>query len=110
MPAAVWSGHLHFGLVVMHVRLLVAARPNTTKFRRIYRRPNNEVKPPMQLSLRKPVLENQDLRSEQTSEPDVQNEDRESTLQETQFEYAPVRQVFRSQVTRDEIKPSELVK
>src|SRR3977135_796319 len=30
MPSAVWSGHLHFRLVVMPVRLLVAARPKTT--------------------------------------------------------------------------------
>ena len=37
MPSAVWSGHLHFGLVAMPVRLLVAARTKTTRFRRLYR-------------------------------------------------------------------------
>src|SRR5438067_2263779 len=42
MPSAVWSGHLHFGLVVMPVRLLVAARTKTTRFRRLYRKPANE--------------------------------------------------------------------
>src|SRR5438552_7586769 len=42
MPSAVWSGHLHFGLVVMPVRLLVAARTKTTRFRRLYRKPVNE--------------------------------------------------------------------
>lgn len=39
MPSAVWSGHLHFGLVAMPVRLLVAARTKTTRFRRLYRKP-----------------------------------------------------------------------
>src|SRR3954463_8928326 len=39
MASAVWSGHLHFGLVVMPVRLLVAARTKTTRFRRLYRKP-----------------------------------------------------------------------
>src|SRR5581483_7799219 len=42
MPFAVWSGHLHFGLVVMPVRLLVAARTKTTRFRRLYRKPVKE--------------------------------------------------------------------
>ena len=42
MPSAVWSGHLHFGLVVMPVRLLVAARTKTTRFRRLYGKPVNE--------------------------------------------------------------------
>jgi hypothetical protein len=42
MPSAVWSGHLHFGLVVMPVRLLVAARTKTTRFRRLYRKPVKE--------------------------------------------------------------------
>ena len=30
MPSSVWSGHLHFGLVAMQIRLLVAARTKTT--------------------------------------------------------------------------------
>jgi non-homologous end joining protein Ku len=42
MPSAVWSGHLYFGLVSMPVRLLVAARTKTTRFRRLYRKPVNE--------------------------------------------------------------------
>src|SRR5207248_6344911 len=42
MPSAVWSGHLHFGLVVMPVRLLVAARTKMTRFRRLYRKPAND--------------------------------------------------------------------
>src|SRR5947207_15710844 len=42
MPSAVWSGYLNFGLVVMPVRLLVAARTKTTRFRRLYRKPVKE--------------------------------------------------------------------
>ena len=42
MPSAVWSGHLHFGLVVIPVRLLVAARTKTTRFRRLYHKPSKE--------------------------------------------------------------------
>lgn len=42
MPSAVWSGHLHFELVAMPVRLLVAARTKTTRSRRLYRKPVNE--------------------------------------------------------------------
>src|SRR5207248_10146792 len=42
MPSAVWSGHLHFGLVAMPVRLLVAARTKTRRFRRLYRKQVNE--------------------------------------------------------------------
>src|SRR5438270_83644 len=43
MPSAVWSGHLHFGLVVMPVRLLVAARTKATRFRRLHRKPVNHL-------------------------------------------------------------------
>ena len=60
MPSAVWSGHLHFGLVIMPVRLLVAARPKTTSFRRVYRRTGNHVVPPMQLPSSKQALEDED--------------------------------------------------
>jgi len=63
MPSAVWSGHLHFGLVVMPVRLLVAARPKTTRFRQLYRRPSNHGMPPMQLPWSKPTRELQKLSS-----------------------------------------------
>jgi len=42
MPSTVWSGHLHFGLVVIPVRLLVGARTKVTRFRRLYRKPINE--------------------------------------------------------------------
>src|SRR4051812_10180391 len=38
MRSVVWTGHLHFGLVVMPVSLFAAARAETTRFKRIHRR------------------------------------------------------------------------
>jgi DNA end-binding protein Ku len=105
MPSAVWSGHLHFGLVVMPIRLLVAARPKTTRFRQLYRRPSNQVMAPMQLPWSKGALEENPPSNEAG---DTHN--RESDSQETQYNYAPVRQVLQSEVTGELIKRDELVK
>jgi DNA end-binding protein Ku len=110
MPSAVWSGHLHFGLVVMPVRLMVAARPKTTRFRRLYRRPSNDVMPPMQLPSSKQSLEDEDSDFDGAAESGVDTHNRESSDQHTQYEYAPVRQVVQSAVTGEEISQSELVK
>jgi DNA end-binding protein Ku len=110
MPSAVWSGHLHFGLVVMPVRLLVAARPKTTRFRQLYRRSSNHVMPPMQLSLSKGTFEDEDSYSDGAGESGVDTHNRKSSGRETEYGYAPVRQVLQSEVTGDEIRRSELVK
>ena len=110
MPSAVWSGHLHFGLVVMPVRLLVAARPKTTRFRRLYRRPSNHVMPPMQLPWSEPTQEDEDSYSDGAVESGVDIHNRESSGRETEYEYAPVRQVLQSDVTGEVIRLSELVK
>src|SRR5437868_6214056 len=110
MPSAVWSGHLHFGLVVMPLRLLVAARPKTTRFRRLYRRPGNHVTPPMQLPSSKQTLADEDSYSDGAGESDVDPHNRESSVRETQYDYAPVRQVLQSEVTGEVIRPGELVK
>jgi DNA end-binding protein Ku len=110
MPSAVWSGHLHFGLVVMPVRLLVAARPKTTRFRQLYRRPSNHVMPPMQLSLSKGTFEDQDSYSDGAGESGVDTYDPKSSGREIEYDYVPVRQVLQSEVTGDEIRRSELVK
>ena len=109
MPSAVWSGHLHFGLVIMPVRLLVAARPKTTSFRRVYRRTGNHVVPPMQLPSSKQALEDEDSYFDGAGEAgDTHN--RESSIRGAQYDYAPVRQVFQSEVTGEVIRPGELVK
>ena len=107
MPSAVWSGHLHFGLVVMPVRLLVAARPKTTRFRRLYRTPGNHVMPPVSS---KQTLEDEDSPSDGAGESGVDTHSRESSLRGTQYGYTPVRQVLQSEVTGEEISRSELVK
>src|SRR5438105_12947364 len=110
MPSAVWSGHLHFGLVVMPVRLLVAARPQTTRFRQLYRRPSNHVMPPMQPPWSKQTLEDEDSYSDEAVESSVDTHNRESSVRGTQYDYAPVRQVLQSEVTGEVIRRGELVK
>ena len=102
MPSAVWSGHLHFGLVVMPVRLLVAARPKTTRFRRLYRRPSNHVMPPMQLPSSKQPLEDEDSYSDGPGESGIDTHNRESSVRGIQYDYAPVRQVLQSEVTGED--------
>jgi len=110
MPSAVWSGHLHFGLVVMPVRLLVAARTRTTRFRRLYRKPANEstLITSFPRSSHDPEDHDSDL-------PEKFGEMR-STSEEihgrhtTQHEYSTVRQVLQSEATGEEVRPSEVVK
>jgi hypothetical protein len=99
MPSAVWSGHLHFGLVVMPVRLLVAARPKTTRFRRLYRSTGNHVMPPMQLPPSRQTFADEDSYSDGAGESGIDTHNRESSVRATQYDYAPVRQVLQSEVT-----------
>jgi DNA end-binding protein Ku len=109
MPSAVWSGHLHFGLVAMPVRLLVAARTKTTRFRRLYR---------------KPVDADPSATSFASFSPDRQGQDfhpydgigkTRSTPEETDarhtepHQYSTVRQVLQSE-RGEEIRPDELIK
>jgi len=110
MPSAVWSGHLHFGLVVMPVRLLVAARNKTTRFRRLCRRPVNEsnfATPFLSFSRH---LEGRD--AELTGEvEEMRSPSKERNGRHTaEHQYSPVRQVFHSEVTGEEIGPDEMVK
>ena len=110
MPSAVWSGHLHFGLVVMPVRLLVAARTKTTRFRRLYRKPIKEsavVTSFPSLShdledydsdLTERVVETRSTPGDRTSRPAAPDE------------YSTVRQVLQSEETGEGIRPDELVK
>ena len=110
MPSAVWSGHLHFGLVAMPVRLLVAARTKTTRFRRLYR---------------KPVHENSFGSSFPSFSHDLKEDDSDLThgVEETrptpeemnghntaQHQYSTVHQVFQSEATGEEIRPEEMAK
>jgi DNA end-binding protein Ku len=107
MPSAVWSGHLHFGLVVMPIRLLVAARTKTTRFRRLYRKPVNQA--PSVISFPSFSHDTEDR------DPDL-NEgvgETRSTSQEINgqgHQYSAVRQVLWSEETGREIRQDELVK
>lgn len=110
MPSAVWSGHLHFGLVVMPVRLLVAARTKTTRFRRLVPKPVNEG--PSVTSFPSFAHDREDHDShlnervgETRSRPE-EMKGRETARQQ----YSTVRQVLQSEVTGEEIRPDEVVK
>src|ERR1051325_1301345 len=110
MPSAVWSGHLHFGLVVMPVRLLVAARTKTTRFRRLYRKPVDE----SNLVTSFPAFSH-DL-EDQESAPTAGARETPSMPEEmdgrhtARPQYSTVRQVLQSEETGEEIRPDEMVK
>ena len=110
--SAVWSGHLHFGLVVMPIRLLVAARPKTTRFRRLHRKPINQFLPSTSLRSIAGAPEDHELQDQRDAEPIIELEDnhRPNSRQSSSYEYAPVRQVLQSEATGEEIRPDELVK
>jgi len=107
--SAVWSGHLHFGLVVIPVRLLVAARTKTTRFRRLYRKPILPVTSfptPTSESLHSNPYVNT---AEEVGTSKKKHIDERNSEGGTPYEYSPVRQVLQS-VTGKEIRPDELVK
>jgi len=109
--SAVWSGHLHFGLVVMPVRLLVAARTKTTRFRRLHRKPAKPFLPtasfPSFASEADDESSYMDDRDERASDG---SDYRLASGETTSHEYAPVRQVLQSEATGEEIRPDELFK
>jgi DNA end-binding protein Ku len=108
MPSAVWSGYLHFGLVAMPVRLLVAARAETTRFRRLYRKPVNggpsASSPPFSHGHQDQASELNDEIGETQSTPE------ENAQHTTGHQYSTVRQVLQSEVTGEEIRPDEVIK
>src|SRR5581483_7176150 len=99
MPFAVWSGHLHFGLVVMPVRLLVAARTKTTRFRRLYRKPASETTVANSFTSFSHDIEDHDSDltegvGETRSTPEEMNDQHTA-----EHQYSAVRQVLQSEVT-----------
>jgi hypothetical protein len=107
MASAVWSGHLHFGLVAMPVRLLVAARTKTTRFRRLYRKPvdgdlSARLFPSFSHDRQHQDSDLNDGMGEMRSTPEEINA-RQTVL----HEYSTVRQVLQSEVTGEEIRPDE---
>jgi DNA end-binding protein Ku len=110
MPSAVWSGHLHFGLVAMPVRLLVAARTKMTRFRRLYRKPVNESTfvpsfPSFSHDLEDHGSDLTEGVGETRSTPEEMNDQ-----DMAEHQYSAVRQVLQSEVTGEEIRPDEIVK
>jgi DNA end-binding protein Ku len=109
MPSAVWSGHLHFGLVVMPVRLLVAARTKTTRFRRLYRKPVKESTLTPFPSFSHDLEDSDSSLTEGVREPESMPEEMNGR-HTADHQYSTVRQVFQSEVTGEEIQPNDLVK
>jgi non-homologous end joining protein Ku len=111
MPS-VWSGHLHFGLVVMPVRLLVAARPKTIRFRRLHRKPPGDLQRTHALPWHQGIpdagTEDQDNTREELAETKFNHQ--APNFGDAQYECTPVRQVFKSELTGEEIRPDDLVK
>ena len=109
MPSAVWSGHLHFGLVVMPVRLLVAARTKTTRFRRLYRKPVKESTLTSFPSFSHDLEDSDSDLTERIREPQSMPE-KMNGPHTADHQYSTVRQVFQSEATGEEIQPNEIVK
>src|SRR5207237_2895153 len=109
VPSAVWSGHLHFGLVVMPVRLLVAARPKTTRFRRLQRKTVGHL-----LSATSFPSFGREREDDSGFNDSVRSETRSDVEENGQhpphYEYSPVRQVLQSEATGEELRPDELAK
>jgi DNA end-binding protein Ku len=116
--SVVWTGHLHFGLVVLPVGLYAAACAETTRFKRIHRR-----KKPVARALpgSMPYLSGYDPAVRYVGDPRLdyplpqnaagsETNDYDSPNQPEEYEYAPVRQVLQSEATGEEIRPHELVK
>ena len=104
MPSAVWSGHLHFGLVALPVRLLVAARTKTTRFRRLYRKP---ITPFPSFSHDR---EDEDYDPELNGNGETLSTPEQSGGNMARHEYSVVRQVLQDEATGEEIRPEEVVK
>jgi DNA end-binding protein Ku len=109
MPSAVWSGHLHFGLVVMPVRLLVAARTKTTRFRRLYRKPVKESTLTSFPSFSHDLEDSDSDLTERIREPQSMSEEMNGP-HTADHQYSTVRQVFQSEATGEEIRPNDMIK
>ena len=108
--SAVWSGHLHFGLVVMPVRLLVAARTKTTRFRRLHRKAKSSLPVTLFPSITNEFDDRESYGGDESAVSDSLSEDPQSSRESTSYEYAPVRQVLQSEASGEEIGPGELFK
>ena len=111
MQSVVWTGHLHFGLVVMPVSLFAAARAQTTRFKRIHRRKKPVSRAFAELTYAQPSPYDA---AEPVSGIDRAGDGRRPFTEEegshAEYEYSPVRQVLQSEGSDEEIRSDELVK
>src|SRR5690349_17791175 len=97
----------------MPVRLLVAARTKTTRFRRLHRK---AVKPSFEASSFGPMTRqaghHQSYVGEEGADSELRGEERcpPSCRETSSYEYSPVRQVFQSEDSGEEIRSQELFK
>ena len=94
----------------MPVRLVVAARTKTTRFRRLYRKPARETTfdtalPSFSQDFEDHDSDRTDAAGETWSPPEDGNSPQTAPPQ-----YSTVRQVFQSEATGEEIRPDEMVK
>ena len=109
MPSAVWSGHLHFGLVAIPVRLLVAARTKATRFRRLFRKPVNESTSVTSSPFSHDQGEHDSSLTKGARETPFAPEEMNG-WNTAQHQYSTVRQFLQSEATGEEIRPDEMVK
>jgi len=110
MPSAVWSGYLHFGLVAMPVRLLVAARTKTTRFRRLYRKPLSENTIVSSFPSFSRDLEEHDVDPTQVVEENAIHTGGNEWSRYGTTSIFHCAQVFQSEATGEEIRPEQMVK
>jgi DNA end-binding protein Ku len=94
----------------MPVRLLVAARTKTTRFRRLYRKPLNENTIVSSFPSFSPDLEEHDVDPTQGVEETRSTPEEMNGRDTARHQYSTVRQVFQSEATGEEIRPEQMVK
>ena len=94
----------------MPVRLLVAARTKTTRFRRLYRKPINEGNFVTSFpSFSRNLEEHNSELTERVGQTPSMPEETSGRIG-PQHQYSTVRQVFQSEATGEEIRPNEMAK
>jgi DNA end-binding protein Ku len=93
----------------MPVRLLVAARTKTTRFRRLYRKPVKESTLTSFPSFSHDLEDSDSDLTERIREPQSMPE-KMNGPHTADHQYSTVRQVFQSEATGEEIRPNEMIK
>ena len=111
MPSAVWSGHLHFGLVAnRRPAVSSCSAKQTERFRRFYRRRSGHVMLRLETSLNKTPVRREDFHFDGAGELGLIGTTANPAFRRFRCNYALVRQVLQSAVTGEEIRQGDLVK